>query len=393
MNQTALMWAAAERQPEIVRELVTHGANVHARSKLLPEPEPYVIDVRGQSVFGSNYPATIRFPEVSGGFTALHFAAQQGVVESARVLLDAGADVNSSHPEHGSPLVIAIASGHEDMAKFLLERGADPNIKDAWGIAPLHYALHQEVLILNNFQPSNTDRFGWTRQNMPRLVEVLLDYGADPNARIERAFAYLENLFLSRAGEDPPQIDPVGATPLLVAAASGDIESMRILEEVSDVRATTDGGATVFMLAAGAGAERGARGEKEALAAAKFALSIGGGDVNDHLTERALDGPGKGQEDGRTALHFATDQGWKDMIRFLVEHGAELNAKDRYGMTPLQIALGDPEGRYFRPVGGNYDWRFRLPRAEGKGIKELADLLLALGAEPFTGKYRDRSGE
>jgi ankyrin repeat protein len=195
-DQTALIWAVAERHAAVVRTLVQGGADVHAHTKLVPEPEPFQIKMpEGQTVFGSNFPATIRFAEVSGVFTPLHFAAQQGDIESARILLEAGAEVNAPHPEHGSALIIAIASGHEALARFLLEQGADPNIKDAWGIAPLHYALHEGVLILNNFSPSKTDRFGWTRKNMPKLVETLLDYGADPNARIERSYSYMDNLF------------------------------------------------------------------------------------------------------------------------------------------------------------------------------------------------------
>jgi ankyrin repeat protein len=392
-EQTALMWAAAERHPEVVELLLLHGADVKARSKITAEPEPFILQTApGTTVLGSNFPDTIYFPETSGGFTALHFAAQQGDVESARHLLKAGADIDTSHKEHGSPLIIAIASGHQDLAMFLLKEGANPNVKDGWGITPLHYALHEGVLILHGFKPSDTDRFGWTRKNMPELVNALLDFGANPNARIERSYNYLDNPFLSRGGEDISMIDPVGATPLLLAAASGDTESMMILEEVSDVKASTIGGATLLMLAAGSGAERGSRSEKQALEATRLALSIGGGNVNDYLTAKAPDGPAKDKADGRTALHFAAGLGWPQMIRLLVENGADLNAKDRYGMTPLQIALGDPEGRYFRQIGGiayNSDERYR-----GSGMnKKLADLLLELGAEPFTGVFRDRSGE
>lgn len=394
-GQTALMWAAAEGHPEVIALLAKHGADVNVRSSIIPEPEPYIIDITdGLTIFGSNYPATVRFAGTSGGFTAIHFVARQGNIESARALLAAGADVNSPHQEYGSPLVIAIASGHEQLARFLLDQGADPNIPDAWGVAPLHYAMHKGVLILNNFKPWVTDKFGWERNNMPGLVKALLDAGADPNARIEHSFAYMDNLFLGRSMSDPPQIDPVGATPLLVAAASGDIESMQLLEKVSDHAARTVGGATLFMLAAGAGTESGARTQQDALEAAKYALSIGGGSVNDRLTEVAIDGPAKGRKDGRTTLHFATTLGWTGMIRFLVEQGADINARDRYQMSPLEIALGDPEGRYARQIGaGNYDTRFRNPSSEGKGNKKLADLLLELGAEPFTGTYRNRSGE
>jgi len=396
-NQTALMWAAAEKHPEVVQVLVESGADVHARSRVIPEPEPYVVEAPDDTnVFGSNYSPTVRFAEVSGGFTALHFAAQQGDVDSARVLLEAGADVDSPHPEHGSPLNIAIASGHEALAMFLLERGADPNIKDAWGIAPLHYSLHEGVLILNNYKPKKNDhRIGWSRENMPGLVQMLLDYGADPNVRIEHAYPYLDHPILGRSMDQPPQIDPVGATPLLVAAASGDVESMRMLvKHGADLNAMTIGGATVIILAAGGGAERGVRDEEQALQAARYALEIGGGTVNDHLTERALDGPAEGKEDGRTALYFAAMLSWAEVLRFLAENGADLNAKDRYGVTPLQVALGDPEGRYNRQLkGGNYDERYRRTPAEGKGIEKIAELLLALGAEPFKGEYRSRAGE
>jgi ankyrin repeat protein len=115
-------------------------------------------------------------------------------------------------------------------------------------------------------------------------------------------------------------------------------------------------------------------------------------DVNAHLTEIAAVGPGKGKQDGRTALHQAVYHGWTGMIRFLVENGADLNAKDRYGMTPMLMAMGDPEGRLFRQVGaGNADFRFRSPPPIEN--EKLSALLEELGAEPFTGTYRDRSGE
>jgi ankyrin repeat protein len=398
-GQTALMWAVAERHPEVVRVIVENGADVNARSKLIREADPYVIEIEaGQSIWGSNYPPTVRFQEVSGGFTSLHFAAQQGVVESAKYLLEGGANVNAGHPEFGSALVIAVASGHEEMAVFLLANGADPNIKDAWGVAPLHYALHAGLLKLAGGGQKPTDKVGWTRHNMTGLIEVLLDYGADPDARIEYAFPFQDNYFLARHTSNPAMISPVGATPLHLASVSGDLDAMNMLEEVSDVGAKTSGGATVFMLATGAGPEkRGfSRGdEAKAIEAAKLALELSGGGVDDSLTHLAEDGPKKGVEDGRTALHFAVFRGWTEMVKFLVEQGADLNAPDRYGMTPLMIALGDPEGRYYRQIGdGDYDHRYRRPGVTpGTGANEkMADLLLSLGAEPFTGEYVDSAG-
>ena len=81
---------------------------------------------------------------------------------------------------------------------------------------------------------------------------------------------------------------------------------------------------------------------------------------------------------------------FRSLIKFLVANGANLEAKDKYGQTALTIALGDPEGLIYRQLpGGRYDYSFRQPRRREK----TAQLLVELGAKPFTGKVRDRSGE
>ena len=395
-DQTALMWAVAEKHPQLVQALVKNGADVAARSRVVSLPGPYVVDIDlDQGIWGSSYPDTTRWQKQSGGFNALYFAAQQGDVDSARILIEAGADINASHVEWGSVLNISIASGHEDFAVFLLEQGADPNVSDAWGVSPLHSALYKGLLIINRWRPMDSEHLGWERDNMPDLVTALLQHGADPGARIKFSYPYMEHKYIARSNDLPPQVSPVGATALHLAAISADAESMRILEPVSDPRATTIGGGTVFLFAAGAGVEKKARDGNRAIAAATLALEMGAGNVNDYLTDTVPGGPYPGVADGRTALHFATALGWTEVVEFLVEQGANIEARDRYGETPLMIALGDPEGRYYRQVGsGNYDLRFRRPGSTpgtGENV-EIAELLLVLGAEPFTGKYRDASG-
>ena len=377
LGQTALMWAAAEQHPGIVRELVNHGADVHARSNPSLRSEPFIIKV--PSIFGLNYRPNVHFPKSAGGFTPLLFAAQQGDVESARILVEAGANVNDATDEEGSALIVATASGHQKLAQFLLEKGADPNFTDGYGITALHYALHKGLLTLAGFKPSDTDSFGWLRPNMPDLVQALLAHGADPNARIENNFANLDHPFLARASEDHPQVDLAGATPFILAAASGDVTAMRTLVEGrADPKLTTSEGVTPFMVAAGLGTERGSRDEQSAVEAARLAVALGG-DVNEAK-----------KEDGRTAMHAAAYLGWNEMIQFLVEKGAQLDPKDMYGQTPMTIALGDPEGRLYRQLGqGRYDDRFRAGREQ----KATVELLLKLGAPPFTGQYRDRSGQ
>ncbi|NNE38987.1 MAG: ankyrin repeat domain-containing protein [Gammaproteobacteria bacterium] len=385
--QTALMWAAAEKYPEVVALLVERGANVHAVSKLIPEAEPFHVETPGS--MGLNFAHTLRFREYTGGFTALLFAAQQGDMESTRILLDAGADIDFATEEEGSALVVASAAGHEELAKYLLQRGADPNINDAYGLTPLHFAVHRGVLIMNNWAPSETDKYGWKRDNLPGLATAILEHGADVDPRVEYAWPFLDNPFLSRAVEDPAQIEIVGSTPLLLAAASGDIELMRLfLEHGANKHAKTYGGATLFMLAAGAGAERGIRDEKTAIEAAKYVLSLGDVNINTVLTENdAKNGPGAGKIDGRNIMHFAVTLAWSDMIRFLADLGVNLDHTDRYGMTPLMIAMGDPQARYYRNIPvGRYDDRYRRPRAN----EEIEELLLEVGASPFTGKIVDK---
>lgn len=388
-EQTALMWAAAEGHPDAVKALIQGGADVNARTKVVPAPEPFIVKV--PSSFGQNFPKPVRFRKTSGGFTPLHFAAQKGSLESAKLLLEAGANIDYATEEEGSALVVATAAGHEEFALYLLENGADPNIHDGWGVTPLHYALHEGLLIMNAYARTSTDHLGWERKNMPDLVAALLEYGADPEARVKSSFSFLDHKFL-RGNEDPPQIDVTGATPLLLAAAAGDTASMRILVEKgqADKKAKTDSGATLFMLAAGSGSEVGVRDEKKAIEAAKLALAMGDVDVNAVLTnDDAVNGPGTGKIDGRTAAHFAATLGWADMIRFLAEQGANLDVADRYGQTPLMIAMGDPEARYYRNIPvGRYDDRYRRP--PNAGYKHVVQALLESGAKPFTGKIVDK---
>jgi ankyrin repeat protein len=395
-GQTALMWAVAERHPEIVHLLVQHGANVKARSKLMQLPEPFTLPctvnepcLSGKRT-GSTYEDTVHLPKTSGGFTALLFAAQQGDLESGRILLGAGADVDEATEEDGTALVVAAASGHESMALYLLEQGADPNATDAYGITPLHYALHDGLLAVTSYKSMSTDSFGWLRPNLPALAKALLAKGADPNARIAKDFPPYDYAPIARSnGNNLPQVSLVGATPFMLAAANGDVEMMRVLVEGrADSKLSTIEKTNALMLAAGLAHERENRSpeeERRLLEAVKLAVQLGA-DVN------AVNA------DGRTALHGAAFHGRNEMIKYLAAQGANLEAKDMYGQTPLTIALGDPEGLVYRQLGGGrYDYSFRQPRPSFGGLRKdtisTADLLVQLGATPFTGKFRDRSGE
>jgi ankyrin repeat protein len=361
----------------VVKALIAGGADVNARSKVIPNREPYQIE--SSNIFGGSYEPGVYFPKTTGGFTPLLFAAQQGDLESAQALIAGGAKVDDPSPEDGTPLIVAAHSGREKLAMFLLDKGANPRATDAFGITALHYALYGGLRAIMGMPRRETDRFGWLRENQPELVKALLLKGADPNARIGKNFPTYDYAPIARSiGNDHPQLSMVGITPYMLAAASGDVAMMRTLVEGrGDPKLQTPEKITGMMVAAGFGAERNMRNEEKALEALKLAVDLGG-DVNET------------KEDGRTALHAAAYMGWNSVVEFLVSKGANIEAKDIYGQTPLTVAMGDPEGLIYRQLpGGRYDDRFR----SGREQKKTVELLLKLGAKPFTGKYRDRTGE
>ena len=390
-EQTALMWAAAQKHPEVVQALVDQGADVHARSAKRDNYTPKMINKSTGAVIDF-YSKNVYHPKEKGGFTALMLAGQEGALDSARILLEAGADIDAATPDDGSALVLASSNGHEKVALFLLEKGADPNATDAYGLTPLHWALQEGIVALFS-RPFVTDSF-WVHPNMPELVKKLLAHGADPNARATRDFMPYDVQRFSRArGNSLPQLGLTGGTPFLLAASVADLSAMRLLVEGgADPKVTTGEGTTPLMVAAGMGTEHnttvGASGcctpgtdtRKEApqnnfLEAVKLAVQLG-----DSVNAVTLG--------GRTALHGAALYGFTDMIQLLADNGADLDAKDIYGQSALSIAMGDPDGLVYRHLKDyNPDDRFR--RRRGGPHKASVDLLLKLGATPYVSNGRD----
>ncbi len=377
-GQTALMWAVAGKHPEIARALIEKGADVNAKSNVIDLFKPKALEY---------YEPDSHIVTSKGGSTPLMFAARAGDLESARILVEAGARVNEVAPEYGTALVVASASGQETVALYLLEKGADPNLTDGTGVTPLHWALVEGMSNIFGRGTTATDRF-WIHPNMPELVKALLAHGANPNAQIGKSFLpYNVPIFSRGMATELGQLNLAGATPLMLATATGDTNIMRTLVEGrANPKVAMNDGTSILMVAAGVGLEREGgsysesmiKGETEnkLLEALKLAVNLGL-DVN------------AANRDGRTAAHGAAYLGASKILKFLAEQGADLNAEDKYLQTPLSIVMGDPQQLVHRAPNGLYDDHFRRPSNIMKGT---AELLLQLGAKPLEGPVADKSG-
>jgi ankyrin repeat protein len=261
-------------------------------------------------------------PAVTGGMTALLFAARDGHMEAARALVEAGADVNDPGAgEKIPPLVMAIANGHYDLAKYLLDHGADATRASDAGLTPLYATIDMQ------WAP-----YAWLPQPIATqekisyldLMTALLDHGADPNARLK------QRVWFRALPGDSSWVDPAGATPFWRAAQADDLAAMHLLiAHGAKPMTPTNKGVTPLMVAAGLGwAPNFSRnGSDSWMAAVKYCLDLGA-DVN------AKD------ENGYTALHGIAFRGDNDMINFFVEKGAKVDVKTKKGDSIADMANG-----------------------------------------------------
>ena len=344
-SQTALMWAAAERHANVVSALIALHADLKARSK--------------------------------DGFTAIHFAARVGDLESVKLLLAAGVDVKIQTQTNQTqtagdndepvvtvgvtraaraggaagytPLLVATLRAQVDVALYLLDHGADPNI-DAAGFTPLHWASTTwEGYAANPVYGFEDPMSGIPdRQAKLRLVKALLAHGAKVNARMTKRQPSFATGYT----------DAVGATPLLLAASVDDVEMMRILLEAgADPKIPTGTNATAIMAATGLnhGIGESLVTEAQAMDAVKLLLDLG------------LDPKGE-TTFGENALFGPAYRGWNTLLAQLIDLGVNVNSVSKAGTTPYRAANGQGDR-----LGGV------LVNKEG------VDLLLKHGADPKLG--------
>jgi ankyrin repeat protein len=425
-GQTPLMFAAAYDRSAAVGELLRHGADPAITTKVIdvlrsvaidreadrrlqqmmtslraidgkegewkPTPAQVQAAVRAQREFllsddpigdfspselvnyRSDYPGG---PEVArppyretlvgmtGGMTALLHAAREGHVESARALLDGGANVDQvSGGDQTSPLLIAALNGQFDVALLLVERGADPDLAAATdGATPLFAVLQTHWAPKSNYPQQRAQDH--QRSRHLDVLGALLEAGADPNHRLNTHLWYWE-YGLTKLG-----IDLQGATPFWRATFAQDLEAMKLLvaygadptvptswpaigmrerrqqdgrqQEDSGLRSIPEGvpnAYPVHVAAGGGWIGLGAFSVRSVpdqfMAALKYLIDEHGADVN--LRDSW----------GYTALHYAASRGDNEMIRYLVEQGADVGAITRLGQSTADMARGGRAGFFTR---------------------------------------------
>jgi ankyrin repeat protein len=307
-DQTALMWAAAEKHAEAVQVLLNAGADVRARSRSYEQTVTSEVTQRlGREA--------LNYTVIRGGSTPLLFAVRSGDVESVRLLLAAGADVNDVLPDGTSALVLAAQSGNGPAASLLLAKGAAP---DADGIG--YTALHAAVL----------------RSDLS-LVKDLLAHGANPNIQMTKGTPLRRN---SQDFNLPATL--IGATPFWLAAKFVEPEIMRaLLAGGADRTMTIKDGTTSLMAAAGLKEPAARDADRRGLALIDGGKLPAESVISEAVTAalQAVD-VNATNHNGDTAIHGAAAMGYDGVIKLLAENGANLNIKNSRGDTPLGALTG-----------------------------------------------------
>ena len=356
-GQSALMWAAAQSQPDMVKFLASRGANLNDHGKVHQWERKVIQEPRPKDMN-------------KGGFTPLHYAAREGCAACVANLLSAGADPDSEDPDRETPLLMALENMHFDTAAVLVQGGADLDKWDLFGRSPVYMAADVSTLpVKGNGAMAVLPSID--KLSALDVARMMLEKGANPNIQLKRRPPY-RDVPQDRGGD---QMLAQGATPLLRAARAGDAGFVALLLEYKAlVDLPSKEGITPLMAAAGVDygsrVTRGRNRTEEGVLASMDLLVKAGANVNAHdvldrnLVFRGRSGsagfsagdstsariaqsfrrgsqvPGADAVPNQTALHGAAEHGFDKFIEFLVAHGADLTAKDAGGRTPLDVARG-----------------------------------------------------
>jgi ankyrin repeat protein len=327
-KQSPLMAAARAGHSDLVRLLIKAGVPVDAQTRTGATPAfrspKNSAASRGAGIVRSGWPEQGERDPIPGAKTALLYAAREGHADIVAQLLDAGADLELADANGVTPLLIAIVNERLAVATALIERGANVNAVDWYGVTPLFAAVDVRNLDI----PVPNVPNGVDRPAALALIERLLAKGAEPNVRVREYPP--QRRWITRLGS-LAWVDVTGQTPLFRAALAGDVASLRLLvAHGADPSIKTFSGTTPLMAAAGVNwtvAQTFDEGPASTLEAVRYLHSLG----IDLDAENSM---------GIRAIHGAANRGLNDVVRYLVENGASLEAKDAQGRSPMTWAEG-----------------------------------------------------
>ncbi len=374
---TPLMWAAEQSHPEAVAALVAAGADVSARSNNdtkgnsaylanpvkqrlkssfgvqgdnfgkqqakagngrggqgkgkaapLPNADP-TADANGVDVVAAADAAAAeaafgRTRDTQGGaLTPLVFAARQNCIECAKILLDAGANVNQTTNYGWTPLLTATQNRNYKLAAFLLERGANPNLKNNGGWSPLYLATDNRDIEMGDYPTPKAD------MDQLEYIKLLLSKKADPNIRVcgtrsnpngtTPTEQCVGDSTETRTNFTMQWLFEDGSTPFIRAAQSSDVDLMKVLLAAgADPKIRTAHDVTALAVASGIAWVEGVTFEwsrSKNVETVKMLLDLG---IN----------PNQQDDEGRAALHGAAHKGRNEIVQMLVDAGADLEMHD-----------------------------------------------------------------
>ena len=414
---------------EIIELLLANKANIEARDWQGNTPFLYVLqDINMMldfSAFFIERGANVHAANEADGKTALHWLAQQGSWdhnhEILKLILTHRPDLNVREYKNGqTPLHTSVWMGNLPFAELLIKSGADVNIKDYDGDAPLHFTntwrstiRFAKLLLENKADVSARNNNGYTTLQAARdreMVEFLFSHGADVGATGDAAkllrAVYLGNTEEAEGllREHPEQVnakDNIGMTPILIAARLHDVPMAKLLVAYkADINAKPRHGRTALHKAIGA-RDR----EKIELAGSKNTSPAYEDFIrrNEELLSLLLaEKPDFSSQDstGRTPLLLALDSYDWNLLTFLAEKGADVNAAGQNGVTPLLAAARGP-GRIKQVESllahgadvkaKDKDGMTALHIAAKRGADEIVRLLLAKGANVHTKDRYERT--